>query len=261
VLDNFYERTSDPADFRPGSFAAVAGALKLADRDSTIACSLSPCRAVFPYRKGRMYFSDCSAAAQGLFRALVNVKKPTIAAAGGEAIGLGMAMLLHVDAVYHARKCVESAVYRLGIVTGSGIEPLASCLLPLASGSLDELGYRKAFEIFCLGGELTAAEAERRRLITRAVERTELSAVAFASAARLAGLPARSLGATRELLQPQRAKILAGRRLRRRSSKSCSARLPRGRVSRPWPVPAGWRRPPRPPGMSWLRGGNGASGI
>ncbi len=72
----------------------------------------------------------------------------------------------------------------------------------------EELGYRKAFEIFCLGGELTAADAERRGLITRIVERKDLRRAAFEAAARIAQLPPRALKTTRELLRHQRVKLV-----------------------------------------------------
>jgi enoyl-CoA hydratase/carnithine racemase len=188
------------------SFEAVAQALKEADRDPNIACSLffgaprCACletdAAAFAHASA---LSKLSETALTFFSALINAKKPLIAAIDGPAIGLGMTMLCHFDAIFATPESVFKAPFAEWGLTP---EAASSLLLP------EELGYRKAFEIFCLGGELTAAEAERRGLITRVVERKDLHSAAFDAAARIARLPARSLSTTRELLRHQRVKLV-----------------------------------------------------
>lgn len=195
---------------RPGlqaaSFEAIAQALKEADRDPNIACSL-----FFGAPRCACLEADITAFAQAsalsslsetvltFFSALINAKKPLIAAIDGPAVGLGMTMLCHFDAIFASPESVFKAPFADWGLTP---EAASSLLLP------EELGYRKAFEIFCLGGELTAAEAERRGFITRVVERKDLRPAAFEAAAHIARLPARSLTTTRELLRHQRVKLV-----------------------------------------------------
>jgi enoyl-CoA hydratase/carnithine racemase len=195
---------------RPGpqaaAFEAVAQALREADRDPSIACSLffgAPRCACLETDVASLAqtsgLSTLSETVQTFFSALINAKKPLIAAIDGPAVGIGMTMLCHFDAIFATPESVFRAPFAEWGLTP---EAASSLLLP------EELGYRKAFEIFCLGGELTAAESERRGLITRVVERKDLHSAAFDAAARIARLPARSLTTTRELLRHQRVKLI-----------------------------------------------------
>lgn len=192
--------------FRPATFDAVSEALRIADLDPQISCSV-----FFGVPRCFCLGTDVSAFAQlsalsklsetvlTFFRALINAKKPLIAAVDGTAIGLGMTMLCHFDAIFATPDSLFKAPFADWGLTP---EAASSILLP------EELGYRKAFEIFCLGGALTADEAERRGLITRVVDRKDLQSTAFDAAARIARLPARSLTTTRELLRHQRVKLV-----------------------------------------------------
>jgi len=202
----FMNWTIDRPGFQPATFEAVSQALREADLDPSITCSL-----FFGVPRCFCLGTDVNSFAQlsalsklsetvlSFFRALINARKPMIAAVDGTAVGLGMTMLCHFDAIFATPESVFKAPFA---EWGLSPEAASSLLLP------EELGYRKAFEIFCLGGELSAAEAERRGLITRIVERKELRATAFDAAARIARLPARSLTTTRELLRHQRTKLI-----------------------------------------------------
>ena len=202
----FMNWTIERPEFQPASFQAVSEALREADRDPNIACSL-----FFGVPRCFCLGTDVNAFAHAsalsrlsetvltFFQALINAKKPMIAAVDGTAVGLGMTMLCHFDAIF----ATPESVFRAPFADwGLSPEAASSLLLP------EELGYRKAFEIFCLGGELSADEAERRGLITRVVERKDLRDTAFDAAARLARLPARSLATTRELLRHQRVRLV-----------------------------------------------------
>jgi enoyl-CoA hydratase/carnithine racemase len=201
----FMNWTVDQPGFRPATFDAVSEALRDADRDPNISCSV-----FFGVPRCFCLGTDVSAFAQldelsklsetvlTFFRALINAKKPLIAGVDGPAIGLGMTMLCHFDAIFATPGSIFKAPFA---EWGLSPEAASSILLP------EELGYRKAFEIFCLGGELSAAEAERSGLITRVVARTELRSTAFDAAARIVRLPPRALSTTRELLRHQRVKL------------------------------------------------------
>jgi enoyl-CoA hydratase/carnithine racemase len=202
----FMNWTVERPGFQPASFDAVAEALREADRDPDIACSLFfGVPRCFCLGTDATAFGQVSALSRlsdtvlRFFQALINARKPMIAAVDGAAVGLGMTMLCHFDAVFATPESVFKAPFA---EWGLAPEAASSLLLP------EELGYRKAFEIFCLGGELTAAEAERRGLITRVVDQNDLRATAFDAASRISRLPARSLSSTRELLRQQRVKLI-----------------------------------------------------
>lgn len=202
----FMNWTVDQPGFQPAWFEAVSEALKLADRDPSIACSLFfGVPRCFCLGTDVTTFAQLSALSKlsdtvvTFFRSLINAKKPLIAAVDGTAAGLGMTMLCHFDAVFATPDSIFKAPFAEWGLTP---EAASSILLP------EELGYRKAFEIFCLGGELSAADAERRGLITRVVERKDLRATALDAAARIARLPPRSLTTTRELLRHQRGRLI-----------------------------------------------------
>jgi enoyl-CoA hydratase/carnithine racemase len=175
-------------------FDATAVALKHADMRPDIACTV-----FFGAPRCLWLGAAGSGMAEAFFRTLINARKPLIAAIDGGATGVGMAMLGHFDVVFATPASVFKAPFADWGLTPEGA---SSLLLPEA------LGYRKAFEIFCLGGELTAVEAERFGLITRVVERKDLHASALEAAARIARLPPRALATTRELLRHQRSKLI-----------------------------------------------------
>lgn len=190
---------TQPSCIYSSSLRPIISALKLADREPGVSCSLfiaAPLAAAFDRQTMP---SGSTGIRHDLFRAIVNAKKPLIAAIDGPVIGLAMALLCHFDVVYATPETVFRAPFA---DWGLPPEAAASLLLPEA------LGHRRAFELFCLGAKLTAGEAEQRGLITRVVDRQDLRAVAFAAASRLTRHPARALMTIRELLRPQRTKLI-----------------------------------------------------
>lgn len=191
--------TPDYPGFRASTFDDVSDLIQAADFDpdlaATVFCGVQRCFCLgsdvstFLDRKD---FNGLSGSALGFFRSLMNAKKPLIAAVDGEAVGLGMTMLCHFDAIYATPESSFKAPF-----TDWGLVPEAasSMLLP------ELLGHRKAFELFCLGGQLSAQEAERYGLVTRIVDRHDLLHTAKDAARRLARAPAQSLRKTRALLR------------------------------------------------------------
>lgn len=136
--------------------------------------------------------AELSATVTRFFEALIDCDKIMIAAVDGLCTGLGMTMLLHFDAVLATDAARFSAPFvELGLVPEA-----ASTLL-----AVRRFGYLRAFDLFCGGGEIDAAEAMSIGLVGEHVARGELLAIARERASRLARKPAAALAATRRLLR------------------------------------------------------------
>ena len=198
--------TVDNPGFRAETFESVSAALRSADLNaditSTVFFGVPRC---FCLGSDVNVFvddtdmDDLSDIILHFFRSLINAKKPLIAAVDGTAIGLGMTMLCHFDAVFATPGSVFEAPF---VNWGLSPEAGASLLLPEA------IGYRKAFDLFCLGGKLSAAEAEQYGLITRVVDCDDIRAAALSAAEHLAKVSGRSLRVTRDLMRSQRGRLM-----------------------------------------------------
>ncbi|MFC3226036.1 enoyl-CoA hydratase-related protein [Marinibaculum pumilum] len=141
---------------------------------------------------GDEMLDEVSRAAPAFFRALAASDKPFIAAVDGLAAGIGTTMLLHFDLIYASERSLFKAPFvDLGLVP----EAASSRLGP------ERLGYQKAFELFCLGGELTAQEAARLGLVNAVMGAEEVVPAAMEAAHQLARKPAAALRATRRLMR------------------------------------------------------------
>lgn len=133
-------------------------------------------------------------------RTLASFDKPLIAAVHGQAVGIGVTMLLHCDLIVAARGAQFSLPFvQLGLVP----EAASSLLLPRL------VGQQRAAELLFLGKPFDADTALRLGLINRVVGETELAGEARALAAAVAAQPAASLRATRRLLRGDPAELLA----------------------------------------------------
>ena len=133
-------------------------------------------------------------------RTLASFYKPLIAAVHGQAVGIGVTMLLHCDLIVAARGAQFSLPFvQLGLVP----EAASSLLLPRL------VGQQRAAELLFLGKPFDADTALRLGLINRVVAEAELAGAARALAAAVAAQPAKSLRATRRLLRGDPAELLA----------------------------------------------------
>jgi enoyl-CoA hydratase/carnithine racemase len=123
--------------------------------------------------------------------ALINFRKPLVAAVHGAAVGSGTTMLLYCDFVYAG----ESARFQLPFIN-LGLVPEfgSSFLLPL------RLGYIRAAELVLLGQPFDAAQAAALGLVTRVVPDQTLLATATDVAQKLAEKPASALRACKRLM-------------------------------------------------------------
>ena len=128
----------------------------------------------------------------GFLRGLVNLKKPLVAAVHGQAVGIGVTMLLHCDLVVAADSTRFSMPFvSLGLVP----EAASSLLLP------QRLGPQRAAELLLLGKPFDAATAHSLGMVNRVVPEAAALDAARALAAALAAQPPEALRATRALLR------------------------------------------------------------
>jgi enoyl-CoA hydratase/carnithine racemase len=129
---------------------------------------------------------------QRFFKAMLDLKKPIVAAVGGPAVGIGTTMLLHCDLVYAADNArFQLPFVPLGIVPEFG----STYLLPLLAG------YPRAAELLLLGQPFTAQKAYEVGIITAVLTKENLLAEAEKAATTLAALPPESLRLTKQLLK------------------------------------------------------------
>lgn len=123
---------------------------------------------------------------------LIDYEKPIVVAVEGNAVGIGVTMLLHCDLVYASETARFTAPFvALGLVP----EGASSWLLPRIAGHV------KAAELLLLGEPVDARTASEIGLVTRVVPPAELLQLARAKAQRLAELPASSIKDSKNLMR------------------------------------------------------------
>ena len=130
--------------------------------------------------------------------AIRDCPKPLIAAVNGQAIGVGLTMLLHCDLVYAGESAVFSAPFvRLGLVP----EAASSMLLPAS------VGMAVANDVLLAGRKLDAEEAHRYGLIARIFPDAELMASVQEIAAGVATAAPTALRRSKALIRNQRERV------------------------------------------------------
>jgi enoyl-CoA hydratase/carnithine racemase len=125
-------------------------------------------------------------------KALMDFRKPAIAAVNGLAIGIGTTLLLHCDYAYAA----ESASFRMPFVSiGIAPEYCSTFLLPVS------LGHRRAVELLYTGEKFDAKRAMEAGLVNAVVPDAKLLEHALAQAAKLAAQPPAALRTCKRLLR------------------------------------------------------------
>jgi enoyl-CoA hydratase/carnithine racemase len=125
-------------------------------------------------------------------RALAAAEKPVVAAVTGQAVGIGVTMLLHCDLVYVAKDARLSTPFvNLAVVP----EAASSLLLPAA------IGHQRAFAMFALGEVVSGEDAAAWGLANEALDAPLVYERARTSAEKLARAPAGSLAITKRLMR------------------------------------------------------------
>ena len=125
-------------------------------------------------------------------KAIGGAGKPIVAGVKGQAVGIGLTMLLHCDLVYVADDAKLSAPFvSLGLVP----EAASSLLL------VERLGHARAFSIFADREVVGGTKAADWGLASRALPAGEVDDAARAAAKRLAGQPIEALAITKRLMR------------------------------------------------------------
>ncbi|MBW8734473.1 MAG: enoyl-CoA hydratase/isomerase family protein [Asticcacaulis sp.] len=125
-------------------------------------------------------------------KALTFFGKPLIAAVRGQAVGVGVTMLLHCDLVVVADDVRLSLPFlKLGLVPEAG----STLLLP------QRIGHQRTFAWMALGEVIGADEAKGLGLVNRVAPAGEVDTVANELAAKVAQLPPAALKHTKAFLR------------------------------------------------------------
>ncbi|NVK40851.1 MAG: enoyl-CoA hydratase/isomerase family protein [Oceanospirillaceae bacterium] len=134
-----------------------------------------------------------------LLQTLAGLETPLIAAAHGNAIGIGTTLLLHCDLVYGAGDLqLQLPFVRLGLVAEGG----SSLLLPQL------MGHRQAFEMLVLGEPFGAERGREIGLVNEVLSADQLLPRARERASQLAGLPCRAVLKTKQMLRAHQQDLL-----------------------------------------------------
>lgn len=124
--------------------------------------------------------------------ALSTFPKPLVAAVRGNAIGVGVTMLLHCDLIYVAEDAkLKLPFVDLGLVPEAGSARLLPALV----------GHPRAFAIFALGEALSGKTAVELGLANSALPQHEVVAAALAAAESLVQKSPAALAATKTLMR------------------------------------------------------------
>jgi len=125
-------------------------------------------------------------------KALTFFGKPLLAAVQGQAVGVGVTMLLHCDLVAASDDARLSLPFlKLGLVPEAG----STLLLP------QRIGHARAFAWMALGEMIGAHEARDLGLVNRVTDRVSLHGAAMDMARKVAVLPPNALRHTKAFLR------------------------------------------------------------
>jgi enoyl-CoA hydratase/carnithine racemase len=136
--------------------------------------------------------TDTPSNVERFIKAIANAGKPIIAGVKGQAVGIGLTLLLHCDLVYVADDAKLSAPF----VSLALVPEAASSLLLVA-----RLGYVRAFSIFAGGQIVVGRTAAEWGLANQALPIDAVDDAARAAANSLARQPVEALKITKSLMR------------------------------------------------------------
>jgi len=125
-------------------------------------------------------------------KALVDSRKPLVAAVNGLAIGIGTTMLMHCDLVYAADNAYLHLPFtRLGLCPEAGSSWLAPAIM----------GHQRASELLLLGERFSAIKAREYGLVNEVLPAEQVYQYAFEKAQSLAALPREAVQTSKHLIK------------------------------------------------------------
>lgn len=139
----------------------------------------------------RTLWNDTVNEARALFYSILDLDKPLIARINGAATGLGATLAVYADIAIAADTAVIGDPHvKVGLVAGDG----GALMWPML------VGFQRAKELLFLGDNISADEAARIGLISRAVPADQLDAEIDALVGRLVRLPPLALRGTKKAI-------------------------------------------------------------
>ena len=200
VLEIRFNRPAKKNAITNAMYGAMADALESAAADPGI-------RAILFAAEGDFFTAgndlvDFAAQSSGAFEGprhvgrflqrMIEVEKPVVAAVQGNAVGVGVTMLLHCDLVYIAETAkLTTPFIDLGLVP----ENASSLTL------VDRIGHARAFAMLGLGEPLLGRDAAAFGIANASLPSSEVEPRARAAALALAKKPAESLRLTKNLMR------------------------------------------------------------
>ena len=124
--------------------------------------------------------------------ALATFKKPIIAAVNGNAIGIGVTLLLHCDLIY----ATDSSDFTMPFLSLGLVPEFASTRL-----LTEILGHSRAAELLMIGEKFDSVTAERLGIINKVVTEDELMSYVYRNARTLASKPTKAVQTTKRLMK------------------------------------------------------------
>jgi enoyl-CoA hydratase/carnithine racemase len=189
-------------------YEAMTQALSSAGDDQSVRCIvIAGVPGAFSAGNDLQEFLSLATATDGLARpvrnflpALVNCRKPMVAAVSGIAVGVGTTMLLHCDFVVASTEARFATPFTsLGLVP----EAASSLLAPRV------MGHARAFSLLVMGRAIDVEQARQAGLVNTVVAPEDVDAEAMKAAREIAALPAGAVAASRALLRGPREPLLA----------------------------------------------------
>jgi len=200
VLTATLNRPEKKNAFTREMYAALAAAVVSADQDPMVRVllvqgegdSFTAGNDLSEFAAASADPSTAGVAADPLVKALAEATTPIVAAVHGQAVGIGLTMLLHCDLVYVAEDArISTPFAKLGICPGAA----SSMLLPA------RIGHARAFALFTLGDPIDGRTAAEWGLANAALPEAEVKPRARAAAEALASRPPGAVAATKRLLR------------------------------------------------------------
>lgn len=132
-------------------------------------------------------------------KALLNLRKPLVAAVNGLSIGIGITMLMHCDLVYAARDSILQLPFtHLGLCPEAGSSFLAPSIM----------GHQRAAELLLLGERFSASKAQEYGLVNELLDAQQVFPYALDKAHTLAALPSEAVQTSKHLLKRNQNSLL-----------------------------------------------------